>query len=994
MNYRTIFAGLVVLAVGMFLVQGCTAQSGNPAVETPEGKSDFSSLPWSGGYMLGGEDSAAPGQNKDTNSTAAPRTIEEGDIWKISGDFLYVLNQYRGLQIISMIDVDKPRLAATVPILGRPVEMYLRDGNAYVVVSDYFNCWVDGTAAFAREFQGSQLRIVDVRSPGAPKVVGGIDLKGFVTDTRIVGEVMYLISDRYSYYYYNSSDSEDLTSVYSINIGDPASVRLVDEAHFKRNAGYENHVNVTENAIFLATPQWGWYGKDGTYHDDLKTGITYIDIHDPDGAIALGASFDLKGYVSERWQMDFTDGVLRVLAPERAWGNGYPMLFTFKVVDPFHINPLSAWQVPLPAAETVKSTRFDGNRAYVVTYLQKDPLFTVDLTDPAAPKLGGEIQMSGWLDFMEPRGDFLVALGHDDQNGSNVLAVSLFDVKNIRTPTLLKRVTFGEEWGWTPGEKDDIQKVFRVLDDQKMILVPFQGWSQTSYRSVSGVQLIDFDTGSAGEPLVLRGMISHDGWVERATPFKSRVVSFSNESFQVADVSDRDHPVLTAVLELARNSADFAAAGEVGVELSGDSYYSGWYYDAPGYSSGRLKLSVVPIDDPNTPSPESKADVAGYGGRVFTEGTSAFVVSTLYDQGAYKTRVVAYDLSNPQQLVKLGTLEIPIQSGSYGYYGWWGMPGGGDSIVNPSPGVLAIMSGSSYVDEKAAASGEPAGGLWIVDISKPAQMKVASATSFWFKSRSYLSQMKVAGSMVYMTYSVPVTDSGVYYEKYYLGRVDITDIRSPVVKPAVNVPGIFLGASSDGRYIFTVENLQQAGCVAGGGVGVGDSSTVSPKGCVYSGYYQAINTLAMIGDRAYLRDTMELYTPSSQSEWYWISNIVSEGDYAYYVLNKSWNEKNKYYQSSTLNTLDLRVARDIKVAGPQPLPVQNIGVRGVASGRLLLDFYGYAGGGMLMYNLKTPFMPVFEGSFGTQGYPVRVREGSGKLYLPSGYYGVQTVELK
>ena len=165
---------------------------GNSAGETPEGQSDFTSAGNGGGRYSGGagEDTSAGPSNGKSGDTTQPRTIEEGDIWKLDGDYLYVLNMYRGMQIIKLSVVDAPKLVAAVPILGQPVEMYVRDGNAYVVVSDYFNVWFDTTSGFVREFQGSQLRIVDVRAPEQPKVLGGIDIKGFVTDTRIVGEVL------------------------------------------------------------------------------------------------------------------------------------------------------------------------------------------------------------------------------------------------------------------------------------------------------------------------------------------------------------------------------------------------------------------------------------------------------------------------------------------------------------------------------------------------------------------------------------------------------------------------------------------------------------------------------------------------------------------------------------------------------------------------------------------------------------------------------------
>jgi hypothetical protein len=960
----------------------------NPEVELPEGQSDFASAGNGGGrgYAGGEEDSGAPADGK--NGGSEPRSIEEGDIWKTSGDYLYVLNQYRGLQIIRLSVVDKPKLVASVPILGRPVEMYVRDGNAYVVVSDYFNCWLDGTEGFVREFQGSQLRIVDVRTPETPKVLGGIDIKGFVTDTRIVGEVLYMVSNRYSYYYYDSTDSENLTSVYSITIADPAAVKLVDQIDFVKNEGYENHVNVTENIIFIATPQYGWYDEEsGQWRQEMKTTITYIDIHDPDGAIRKGSSFDLPGYVSQRWQMDFYDKVFRVVAPEQAWGNGYPNLFTYQVDDPDHITLLAQMQIKLPREEALTATRFDGNRAYVVTYERKDPLFTIDVSDPAHPVQGGELEMPGWLDYIEPRGDRLVALGHDDATGETVLAVSLFDVGDLMAPKMVQRVTFGEGWGWVPGESDDMQKIFKVLDDMNLILIPFHGWSNKDSRYIGGVQLIDFYLEEVNfAPLLRRGLIEHGGWVERAMPFKERILTVSNEAFQVVDVTDRDKPNVTAALELARNSVDFAVMGGYGIELSGEvSYY--WYYDygPGGRGEPQMQLSTVPLSEPNTANPPAEINIDGSYGRVFTNGSVAYLLGSYYDGTTVRTRVTSYDFSNPLKPEKLDTLDLP-RNIDYYYYGWYGYYG--ENAVQVRPDVLVLYSPNYYYYyDYYWAGSEQENPVYILDLSNPRSLRLASSVTLVTGEYSWISAMKVQDDSVYFSHSVPFeTKSGYYYVKYYLDRLDLSDINNPKLLPKVNIPGVFLGLSTDSRYVFTLDTQYIYDPVTGN----------------YNGTYQAVNTLALIDDKAYLRDRYIVQLPYGNNEWWWMGNIWVQGDFAYYTMNHSWYgtvaktgeaDYNDYHSETRLVALDLRIARKIEAASSQEIPVPYAYLRGVSGGRMFVEFYGYASGGMLIYSLADPAQPAFDGFFRTQGYVQKIIEHGGKLYLPSGYYGVQVVDL-
>ena len=76
--------------------------------------------------------------------------------------------------------------------------------------------------------------------------------------------------------------------------------------------------------------------------------------------------------------------------------------------------------------------RFDGPRGYAITAERKDPLFTIDLSNPALPKQAGELEMPGWIFHMEPRGDRLIGFGYDDTDASQAnLAVSLFDVSDL-----------------------------------------------------------------------------------------------------------------------------------------------------------------------------------------------------------------------------------------------------------------------------------------------------------------------------------------------------------------------------------------------------------------------------------------------------------------------------------------------------------------------------------------------------------------------------------
>ncbi|MCA0242293.1 MAG: beta-propeller domain-containing protein [Proteobacteria bacterium] len=98
------------------------------------------------------------------------------------------------------------------------------------------------------------------------------------------------------------------------------------------------------------------------------------------------------------------------------------------------------------AGEQVYGVRFAGERAYVVTFRRTDPLYVLDLSDPADPRVGGELQVSGFSDWLYPLdGGLLFGVGRDASADGRVLGVklALFDVQDAAQPRLLDSRTHG-----------------------------------------------------------------------------------------------------------------------------------------------------------------------------------------------------------------------------------------------------------------------------------------------------------------------------------------------------------------------------------------------------------------------------------------------------------------------------------------------------------------------------------------------------------------------
>jgi hypothetical protein len=102
----------------------------------------------------------------------------------------------------------------------------------------------------------------------------------------------------------------------------------------------------------------------------------------------------------------------------------------------------------LGKGEQIYSVRFVGPRGYVVTFRQTDPLYSVDLSDPAKPVVTGELKINGYSAHLQPVGDGrLVGVGQDaDSRGrTKGTQVSLVDVADPAAPRRVAqhRVTHG-----------------------------------------------------------------------------------------------------------------------------------------------------------------------------------------------------------------------------------------------------------------------------------------------------------------------------------------------------------------------------------------------------------------------------------------------------------------------------------------------------------------------------------------------------------------------
>ncbi|HET6699263.1 MAG TPA: beta-propeller domain-containing protein, partial [Nocardioidaceae bacterium] len=86
-----------------------------------------------------------------------------------------------------------------------------------------------------------------------------------------------------------------------------------------------------------------------------------------------------------------------------------------------------------------------GALAVVVTFRQTDPLYTLDLSAPADPRLLGTLKIPGFSSYLHPVGDdLLLGLGQDASRSGRTRGAqaAVFDLTDLRDPRRTDTVAF------------------------------------------------------------------------------------------------------------------------------------------------------------------------------------------------------------------------------------------------------------------------------------------------------------------------------------------------------------------------------------------------------------------------------------------------------------------------------------------------------------------------------------------------------------------------
>jgi uncharacterized secreted protein with C-terminal beta-propeller domain len=259
-------------------------------------------------------------------------------------------------------------------------------------------------------------------------------------------------------------------------------------------AGGEN-VYASPEALYVATNRWAPPGADAAGDGFNTTQIHKFDTRSTSQTTYRGSG-TVTGHLLNQFSMSEHDGKLRVATTEAGFGlvGGDAVVtddgrrsesyVTVLADDGGRLRRLG--QVGgLGKGERIYAVRFIGTTGYVVTFRQTDPLYTVDLSDPAAPRVAGELKIAGYSAYLHPAGDnLLIGVGQDADAGGRTrgLQVSLFDVSDPAAPRRLQQAVL-------PGASSEAEwdhHAFLWWSAASLAVVPFQRYEPVVIDMVPG----------------------------------------------------------------------------------------------------------------------------------------------------------------------------------------------------------------------------------------------------------------------------------------------------------------------------------------------------------------------------------------------------------------------------------------------------------------------------------------------------------------------------
>ena len=424
-------------------------------------------------------DMANTGASADVSETNNQvQGVDEADIVKTDGKHIFQAEQNK-VRIIKAIPGSEMTLLSTISYdqSFSPYQLFLEDGKLVVIgyQNHNFSKPLDKIAKdtlIAPMMQSTKVIVYNVENPAKPSQIREIEVEGHYVSSRKVEGMVYLITNHYPDYWLLEEKREiDIRPKYSDSAaGSEEKTVSYDDIRYFPDSKEPNYMMIAAFDLdspkkeatlttYLGSGNQIYMSKESLYlavqnHSELpmdERGIIApdTDIHKfaIDGMdVSYHSSATVPGMVLNQFSMDEHKGYFRTVTTKGfAWDDTKPSSNQLYILDE---NLKQAGKIEgLARGERIYSARFMGDRIYMVTFKETDPLFVIEASDPSNPKVLGELKIPGFSNYLHPYDEnHIIGFGQDTkivaEKGSNSgpriitngVKISMFDVSDMSNP--------------------------------------------------------------------------------------------------------------------------------------------------------------------------------------------------------------------------------------------------------------------------------------------------------------------------------------------------------------------------------------------------------------------------------------------------------------------------------------------------------------------------------------------------------------------------------
>ena len=293
--------------------------------------------------------------------------------------------------------------------------------------------------------------------------------------------------------YLRDTDPYGFTSLYGINL----TTKQVDDAHLLNSSSSTIYVSASNIYLldqrYFNTPRMAFFLDQGV---DVEEPVSRVTRFALDGnTITLASAGEFIGTPLNQFSLDEYQGYLRITTTE-GWGDDTNNRL---IVMNENLTVVASLDNLGKPRERLQSTRFIGDRAYLVTFEMTDPFYVIDLSNPLNPVILGELEITGFSSYLQPLADnHILGIGFeaDDQGQTLGMKLAIYNVADPANPIEeSKALLLYEDFGWnfasvTYNHKD------LLLDQSKSIIgFPFSSYdySNNAYTFNTGYMVYSFE---------------------------------------------------------------------------------------------------------------------------------------------------------------------------------------------------------------------------------------------------------------------------------------------------------------------------------------------------------------------------------------------------------------------------------------------------------------------------------------------------------------------